>query len=245
MSAAVASLRASYQCQPPTLQIASLAAVIMLTAASSLGVLLLFVTGELGFFQPSETPGPRNAFSYPTNSHPDAAIAYFTLDTAFVISFTLVFVGLYAFTRERARPYAAFALAAGVFTGVTDAIENAIYWSYAMQAHAGVALEDVDVRLLSVLTNLKLVGFFATYLTFALLFPRRSRLELAALCLMTLPPTLGLLSMGVRDLADLRPLLFSSPALPLAFVFATRQPPKPETRKARLSGPSLYSGGRI
>ena len=222
MAARLESLRTRFATRPVALRTAAIASATMLAAATSLGVLLVAVTGEFGFFQPSETPGAPEAFVHPTNAHPDAAIAYFTLDTAFVISFTLVFVGLYAFTRDRGGPFAAFALGAGIFTGLMDAAENSIYWSYAMQAHAGIPLEDAGVRLLSVLTNLKLVGFFATYFTFALIFPRRTKLEVAAVCLMALPPTLGLLSMGVRDLADLRPLLFSSPALPLALVFASR-----------------------
>ena len=222
-----AHARSLYAARPLSLRVAAVAAATMLASATSIGALVMLVTGELSFFQPSETPATVAAMIAPTNEHPDAAVAYFTLDTAFVISFTLVFVGLYVFTRDRAPAFSRFALAAGVFTGLMDAVENAIYWSYAMQASAGVPLADAENRLLFVLTNLKLAGFFATYFTFALIFPRRSRLEAAASLVMLLPPTLGLLSLGVRDIAEVRPILFSAPALLLAMVFATRPAPGP------------------
>lgn len=204
----------------PSLRVAAVAALLMVAAAAGLGALFLFGTDSLLFFQPSEKPASVEAFVAPTNDRPGAAIAHFTLDTAFVISFTLVFVGLYVLTRARAPQFSAFALGAGILTGVLDAVENAVYWVYAMRADVGVALSDPDLVLVSVLTNLKLVGFFTTYLTFALVLPRRDRLERLATGWMLLAPTIGLLSMGVREIAAIRPVLFASPAIPLLLLFA-------------------------
>lgn len=199
---------------------ATVAAVLMFLTASALGVLVPATTGEFHFFQPSERPGALAELVRPTNEHPSAAVAYFTIDSGFVIAFTLVFVGLYGLTRTRAPEFAAFALGAGIWTGVTDAVENGIYWVYAMRAQAGVRLAEFDIPLLPLLSNLKMIGFFATYLAFALILPRRDWLERVATVAMLLPPSLGLLSMAVRDLGDLRPVLLAMPSVPLALVFA-------------------------
>jgi hypothetical protein len=207
---------------------AAIAALIMLASALALAVLLQVTTGELSYFQPSETPGATQDFTAPTNERSGAAVAYFTLDTAFVISFTLVFVGLYTLTKNVAPDFSRFALGAGIFTGVVDAIENALYWVYAMRAEAGQALTDPALELVATMTNLKLVGFFATYLTFALILPRTNRIAWLATLVMLLPPTIGLLSLGWREIAEVRPVLFSSPALLLFWVFAkTSAPGKP------------------
>lgn len=206
--------------QSPSLRVATVAAVLMLASATALGVLFLSGTESLLFFQPSEKPSTVESFIAPTNEHPDAAVLHFVLDTAFVISFTLVFVGLYVLTRERAPEFSAFALGAGIFTGLADAVENGLYWVYAMRATAGEPLTDPALELLSLLTNLKVVGFFTTYLTFALVFPRRDRLERITTLILLLPPTVGLVTLGVREIVDLRPLLFASPSLVLIFVFA-------------------------
>lgn len=99
-------------------------------------------------------------------------------------------------------------------------IENALYWTYAIRAQAGVVLAEFDTPLLPVLSNVKMVGFFATYLTFALILPRRDWLEWLTTGVMLLPPTIGLASMGIPVLGDLRPLLLAAPSLPLIVVFA-------------------------
>ncbi len=64
------------------------------------------------------------------------------------------------------------------------------------------------------------VGLFATYFGFVLLFPRQDLVTKIAVVAMFLPPTIGLVSLGVKEIAEIRPVLFSSPALPLALVFA-------------------------
>lgn len=199
---------------------ACVAAVLMFLTAATLGVLVPAATGEFHYFQPSERPGALAELVRPTNEHPAAAVAYFTLDSGFVIAFTLVFVGLYALTRTRAPEFAVFAIGAGIWTGVMDAVENGIYWLYAMRAQAGVRLAEFDSPILPLLSNLKMVGFFATYLTFALILPRRDWLERVTTVAMLLPPSLGLLSMAIPDLGDLRPVLLALPSVPLAVVFA-------------------------
>lgn len=193
---------------------------LMLASAATLGVLVPAATGEFHYFQPSERPGTLDDLVAPTNEHPAAAVAYFTVDSGFVIAFAAVFVGLFVLTKPRAPQFARFALGAGLWTAIADAIENALYWTYAMRAQSGVALAEFDTPLLPMLSNLKMVGFFATYLTFAVILPRRDWLERFTTGLMLLPPTIGLASMGLPVLGDLRPLLLAAPSLPLIVVFA-------------------------
>ncbi|MGH3467556.1 MAG: hypothetical protein ACRDQF_07485 [Thermocrispum sp.] len=205
---------------------------LMFLTAAALGVLVPVATGEFHYFQPSERPGALADLIRPTNEHPAAAVAYFTIDSGFVIAFVLVFVGLFSITRLRAPEFAVFALGAGIWTGVMDAVENGIYWGYAMRALTGVRLAEFDIPLLPLLSNLKMIGFFATYLTFALILPRRDWLERVAAVVMLLPPTVGLVSVAVRDLGDVRPLLIALPSVPLALVFARAwfartEPPDP------------------
>lgn len=193
---------------------------LMLVAAMALGVLVPAATGRFHYFQPSERPGALEDLVRPVNDYPGVAVAYFTTDSGFVIAFAAVFVGLFVLSKHRSPQFARFALGAGVWTAIADTIENALYWTYAMRAQAGVVLAEFDTPLLPVLSNLKMVGFFATYLVFALILPRRDWLERFTTAVMLLPPTMGLASMGIPVLGDLRPLLLAAPSLPLIVVFA-------------------------
>lgn len=203
-----------------TFGVATISAMLMFGTAVILGVLVPVATGEFHYFQPSERAASMAELVRPSNEHPGAAVAYFTVDSGFVIAFTLVFVGLFVLTRSRAPQFAAFGLGAGVWTGIADAAENSVYWTAAMRAHAGDAITELPMPELAVLSNLKMVGFFAAYLTFALVLRRRDWLERLTTIVLLLPPSVGLVSLGVPALGDLRPVLLAAPSLPLILLFA-------------------------
>lgn len=158
--------------------------------------------------QPSSVPIPLEEFVRASNEYPDHALGFFGADSLFVLSYLLVFVGLYGVTVDHARPFALLALGLGIFTGLMDATENALFISYALAAKNGMTLTNPDIPFLYVLTNLKWMGAFGTLYAFGLVFPRASWLERMIAILMLAFPLVGVLGVANPGLIVVRGLFF-------------------------------------
>jgi len=153
-------------------------------------------------------PVPVEDFVRATNQYPDTTLGFFGADSLFVLSYLLVFVGLYILAAETARPFAVIGLGAGVLTAIFDATENAFFITYALGAKAGLPLTNPDLPILYILTNLKWMAAFATLYTFAVVFPRRNWLDRALVGLMVLFPLVGVLGVANPGLILVRGLFF-------------------------------------
>ena len=113
-------------------QAAALASVVAFVAVIFQLIAALSVPADVQI-QPSY-PVPLEDFVRATNEHTGNALGFFGADSLFVVSYLLVFVGLYCVTAERTRPFAVIGLGAGAFTALMDAIENAFFIIYALNA---------------------------------------------------------------------------------------------------------------
>ncbi len=168
-------------------------------------------------------PGPVEQFAQASNEYPDQALAFFAADSLFVLSYLLVFVGLYEMTKERGRGLATIALGAGLLTGLFDAAENAHFITYALFVKNGVPLTDPAITTIAILGNLKWMASFATLYAFGLLFPTTGWLNRLTLGLMLLFPLIGVLGVAFPALIELRGLFFLS-GMPLFALTFWRNP---------------------
>ena len=158
--------------------------------------------------QPSGFPVPVADFVRASNEQPGIALGFFGADSLFVLSYLLVFTGLYVVTAEKARPFALIGLGAGIFTALMDATENALFIVYAQGAQNGLPLTDPALPLIYVLTNLKWMGAFAALYAFGVVFPRRGPLEWIIVVVMLAFPLVGVLGVASTGLIALRGLFF-------------------------------------
>lgn len=153
-------------------------------------------------------PVPLREFAAASNHYPDQALAFFAADSLFVLSYLMVFAGLYELTKGRGRVLAALALGAGILTGLFDAIENAHFITYALLVKNGVPLTDPAITLVGILGNLKWMASFATLYGFGLIFPTQGWLNRIVIGLMLLFPLLGVLGVAFPALIEVRGLFF-------------------------------------
>jgi hypothetical protein len=158
--------------------------------------------------QPSQPAGPVSDFVRPINQYPDLVLRFLASDTLFVLSYLMVFVGLHATVADRAGAFAAIGLGAGVLAALFDAVENAFFITYALQASNGVTLTQPDLPLIYVVANLKWMGAFAGLYAFGLAWPRDTRLGWVISGLMLLFPLVGALSVAVPGLVLARGVFF-------------------------------------
>ncbi len=151
-------------------------------------------------------PGTVEDFVRATNEYPNSALGFFGADSLFVLSYLLVFAGLYAVTAERGRVFALVGLGAGVLTALVDAAENGLFIIYALRAQRGVPLTAPDLPLVYLLTHLKWMAAFATLYAFGLVFPRQVWLERIISGLMVLFPVIGVLGIANPTLILVRGL---------------------------------------
>jgi hypothetical protein len=167
------------------------------------------VPDDISGFQMSQYPGPIAEFLAPINRYPELVLRFFSADTLFVISYSAVFVGLYAFTAERARPFALLGLGAGLLTALFDAAENGFYIVYATSVLNGAELTDPAYTMLIMLTNLKWMAAFVTFFAFGLAWPREGVLNWIIAVLMLSFPIIGVLGIAFPGvLFELRGLYF-------------------------------------
>ncbi|MBK9050395.1 MAG: hypothetical protein IPL78_05565 [Chloroflexi bacterium] len=153
-------------------------------------------------------PGPVAEFARATNEYPDQVLAFFAADSLFVLSYLLVFAGLYELTKGRGRVLAVIALGAGLLTALFDATENAHFITYALLAKSGVPLTDPAIVPIAILGNLKWLASFATLYAFGLIFPTEGWFNRTIIGLMLIFPIIGVLGVARPALVDLRGLFF-------------------------------------
>lgn len=152
----------------------------------------------------------------------DTTLGFFGADTLFVLSYLIVFAGLYARTKGTARPFALIGLLAGIFTALMDSVENGYFITYALAGRAGVPAPAPDFMLPYLLGHLKWAGAFVTLFAFAVGFPRETLLEKALLALMLLFSLVGVLGIANPALVALRGLFFLG-GMPLFAVYFWQQ----------------------
>lgn len=184
------------------------------TIASVVAFIAVTTQAAAGFSLPQGVqvqpafPVPLEQFVRASNEFPDTALGFFGADSLFVLSYMLVFIGLYVVTAERARPFALIGLGLGIFTALMDASENAFFITYALGAKNGIPLTNPDVPLIYILANLKWMGSFATLYAFGLVFPRTGWLGWLISALMLVFPIVGVLGIANPSLIVVRGLFF-------------------------------------
>jgi hypothetical protein len=158
--------------------------------------------------QPSLPPGPVCEFVQPINEYPELTLRFFAADSLFVLSYLMLFVGLYASVAKRSRTFAQVGLAAGVLAALLDAAENAYFITYALLALNDVPLSEPALPLIYVLANLKWMAAFGTLYAFGLVWRRDNRLGWAISVLLLLFPLVGALGVAWPDLVVVRGLFF-------------------------------------
>lgn len=158
--------------------------------------------------QPSQPTGPASEFLQSIEHHPRRALIFFAADSLFVLSYALVFAGLYQIVVDRADLIARIGLGAGLLTALLDATENGFFITYARMALKGIPLPEPALPWLYVLTNLKWMAAFATLYAFGWVWPRAGRLDWVLSGLMLLFPLVGVLGIVEPKLVDLRGVFF-------------------------------------
>lgn len=186
-------------------QAATIASIISLVAV----VIILFPTFSLESkdvqVQPIE---PIDAFLEAATEHTNTTMTFFFADSLFILSYLMVFVGLYTVTSERARTFALIGMGAGVMTALMDATENAHFLYYVFAARNDVAIDEPNMMQFFVISNLKWMSSFATLYAFGLVFPRNSWFERGLTAFLLIFPLVGLLSIFNADFVMLRSVLF-------------------------------------
>lgn len=167
-------------------------------------------------------PLSSSEFLVASTEFSEITLGFFGADTLFVLSYLIVFAGLYARTREQARPFALVGLLAGIFTALMDTAENGYFITYALAGRAGVTAPAPDFMLPYLLGHLKWAGAFATLFAFAVAFPRQTLLEKMLLGLMLLFALVGVLGIANPTLVDLRGLFFLG-GMPLFAIYFWQQ----------------------
>lgn len=189
----------------PLFQASGTAAVVAFVCVVAMAIMML--TSGVNP-QPSTPSGPVSKFVEPINSHPRLALAFFALDSLFVLSYLTVFLGVYAVVAGQSRVLAWVGLGSGVAAAVLDATENAYFITYALLVINGVPLTQPALMLIYVLANLKWMAGFAAFVAFGFGWPREGRRGWAITGLMLLFPLVGVLGVALPGLIAWRGLFF-------------------------------------
>lgn len=158
--------------------------------------------------QPSLPAGSLDDFLTPINDYPDITLRFFASDSLFVISYVMVFIGLYTIVATRARTFALLGLGAGILAGFLDALENAYFITYALSALNGSPLAQPELPAIYIIANIKWMAAFVTLAAFGLVWPRSDRFDWTLSILMLAFPLIGVLGIALPDLFIFRGLLF-------------------------------------
>jgi len=190
------------------LQSATIAAILAVVCIL-LMALLQIRAGRLDVeLQPSIPSGSLSEFVKATNRHPNLVLRFFAVDSLFVLSYLMVFVGLYAVAGERSPAFAVVGLVAGVLAALLDAVENAYFINYALLATHSIRLTHPALPLIFNVANLKWMAAFAAMYAFGLVWPRESILDWVISVLLLLFPLIGVLGIAAPALVGLRLLPF-------------------------------------
>src|SRR5256885_1188549 len=102
--------------------------------------------------QPIEMPMDVASFTQVAHDSQQWVRGFFGADSLFVLSYVMVFAGLYTLTSERARPLALVGMGAGVLTALFDATENAFFIIPTM---GSAPVNEGSLPVLFLMTNLK------------------------------------------------------------------------------------------
>jgi len=158
--------------------------------------------------QPSYPVGAAADFVRAVNEHADEMLRLFAADSLFVLSYLIVFAGMYATVVHRSHALAVLGMGAGALTALLDAAENAYFISYAQAALSGDALREPALTAIYVIANLKWMAAFAALGAFGLAWPRSDRLDRVLSALMLLFVLVGVLGVALPGLFAVRGLLF-------------------------------------
>jgi hypothetical protein len=186
---------------------AALAAILAFVGALALAVLGLTGPQDV-LLQPSYPPAAADEILRASRDYPALTLRFFAADSLFVLSYLMVFAGLFGLTAGRSRTLAAIGLGAGVLAALFDATENAYFVSYALLAEGSAPLPEPGGMALFIIANLKWMAAFATLYAFGLAFPRHDLLGRVISALMLLFPLYGVLSIAVPALGLWRGLFF-------------------------------------
>jgi len=203
---------------PPNRAIYQVAAILALTCIA----IMAFAFGSpyaVQTLQPT-LPDAHNAdFYYATLNNPRSVLAFMAIDTLFIFSYFIVFVGLYESTKLHGRLLASIALGFGLAAGVFDMLENSYLTSYALQGLYDHKLGEPALPLIYVLASMKWLSVFFTIFLYALLWERDSVYNRILSALMLAFPLLGVLSIAIPELLAIRvlPLVISIAMLAWSF----------------------------
>ncbi|UCH58842.1 MAG: hypothetical protein JSV61_11565 [Anaerolineales bacterium] len=184
---------------------------LLFQAAAAAALVAFLCTLVMGFvvrspdpalsLQPSTPSGTTAEFIKVINTYPQLMLRFFTADSLFVLSYLVVFFGLFVVASERSFPLAWLGLGAGILAAILDATENAFFINYALLVANGVPLTDPELPLIYHIANLKYMAAFAAFYAFGLVFPRQNWLGWVISVLMLAFPLIGVLG-------NLSPLLY-------------------------------------
>lgn len=171
--------------------------------------------------QPSYPPARPEAFLTVINNYPEHLLRFYAADSLFVLSYLLVFAVLYGVTAGRVPVLAAVGLAAGVITGICDALENGFFITFALLTQQGEVFTDGQIPFLTIymLANIKWMGAFLVMAAFGLALPRDTRLSWLVSGLALLFPLVGIAGIARPALTDLRGLFLLLGMLLFALYF--------------------------
>lgn len=129
------------------------AALIAFLCALFMGFCLLLAEPCINL-QPSHPFGTVSDFVRPINEFPKLVLRFFTADSLFVLSYLMVFVGLFTVVLERSRTIAYVGLGAGILAALLDAIENSFFITYALMALNDGPLTEAALPLIYIVANL-------------------------------------------------------------------------------------------
>jgi hypothetical protein len=157
--------------------------------------------------QPSDPSGTVNEFMRPIINNPKLLLQFFTADSMFVLSYLVVFVGLFTVVVGRSRTLACIGLGAGILAALFDAIENSFFITYAKMSLNKVPLPDPALPFIYIVANLKLMGVFAAFFVLGLVWPRDNWLGKIVSGLMLLFVLVGVLSIIFQSLVEVSLLI--------------------------------------
>lgn len=128
---------------------------------------------EEATLQTSHTVTTVSEFMKPLITSPNRVLWFFAADSLLVLSYLMVFIGLYTIVRERSRVFALMGLGAGILAGLLDLIENSFFIIYASMSLKNFLLPEPELPLIYIVANLKMMGALAVFFAFGLVWPRK------------------------------------------------------------------------
>ena len=194
------------------------AALIAFVCELFMGYCLLLTEFRINF-QPSHPIGTVPDFMRPIMKYPKLVLQFFAADSLFVLSYLVVFVGLFTVVIRRSRTFAYIGLGAGILTALLDAIENSFFITYASMVLKNVPLIEPALPLIYIIANLKWMGVFAAFFVFGLVWPRDEWLGWVVSSLMLLLVLIGVLGIYFPSLVQICALFLLPGMLLFAWYF--------------------------